>query len=113
MSTVMDPDQVDLVATGAEGRVVLIIIEPRLWGSDPQQVEQLRTKLNAYVAWIDSGGCAQAYPAARKHGIDILLQCLEDPSDEAAQLLMAARDGLAPRGIGVYYNIVTTDQPSS
>ena len=102
MSTVADPDVVDIVGQYEDGRVILYIMVPRTWYDAPEQVEQLRVKLNTYQAWIASGGCQQQYPAAAK-GVDIVTICLDEPTGEAAQLLLMAREGLQQRGIGCYY----------
>lgn len=102
MSTVADRDVIDQVAEGDGGRLILVIRVIYAWADAPEQVEQLRGKLNAYQAWIASGQCQQQYPSAA-NGIDILVVCIDEPTGEAAELLLLAREGLAQRGISLYY----------
>jgi hypothetical protein len=106
MSTVADATAVDRVARNDDGRLLLYIIVTLTWGDGgDEQVDQLMAKLNAYQSWVASGECQRQYPDAG-NGIDIVVVCLDEPHGRAAELLLAAREGLQKRGIGCYYQAV-------
>jgi hypothetical protein len=80
---VRNPRIVDLVTTDPEhGEVVLKMLEPRRWGTDPDQVEQLEEKLNNYFVYVLDGHLARQYPQYRSLPVRIQLECAETPREQ-------------------------------
>jgi hypothetical protein len=53
---VQNPRVVDLVVQDdSSGEIVLVMLEQRPWGSDPEQLRQLETKFNNYLEYVLGG----------------------------------------------------------
>ena len=91
---------VDLIRRDLEsGDVELLMLEPRPWGSDPQQLAQLEAKLNAYLGYVQTGSLARDYPQYAGAPVRFRLECAGPPSGPAAQMLAGIRDFCANDGI--------------
>lgn len=101
MPGVEQPNVIDLVAREANGRYVLVMVETRRWGSDPNQPSQLREKLNAYASYILDGAVARQDPAAEGQPVDIQLECVEVPSGIFATILELVGPRLQQLSIGL------------
>ena len=59
---VHNPRVVDLIHLDeATGEVVLLMLEERPWGSDPEQLRQLEAKFNAYLEYVLGGHMVKQY----------------------------------------------------
>ncbi len=80
---VHNPRVVDLVTDDdATGEVVLVMLESRPWGSDPEQLRQLEAKFNAYLEYVLGGHMAKQYPDYAEKPVRIQLDCAENPRAE-------------------------------
>lgn len=80
---VHNPRVVDLVTEDpATGEIVLVMLEERPWGSDPEQLRQLEAKFNAYLEYVLGGHMAKQYPAYADRPVRFQLDCLENPRSE-------------------------------
>ncbi len=101
MAGVADTGVVDLIAQDGDGRHLAIMIEERPWGSDPEQVAQLREKFNSYYTFIALGGYVEHVPEAAGQPITIQLRCSSQPDGEIAELLTQTQnDSSATTGSG-------------
>jgi len=76
------------------------MLEDRPWHSTPDQVTQLRAKLNAYASFITEGQYVSQVPDAAGQRVTIQLRCAEPPPGDVAALLEFAREQLESLGIG-------------
>jgi hypothetical protein len=98
---VEDPDAVDLVALDSEGgRCLVVMLETRPWGSDPEQGAQLKAKINAYAGWILDGSLLDAYPDAAGTAVVVRLDCPSPPTGPYAAITVLAGRALGELGIG-------------
>jgi hypothetical protein len=97
---IQDPGVVDLVAQDAEGTFLVVMVEERPWGADPEQPRQLREKINAYAGCILDGSLAARYPELAVGPIRIQLNCPREPAGEIAAITAHAAAQLARLGIG-------------
>jgi hypothetical protein len=86
MAGLAETNVVDLVAQDAEGTVLVVMVETRPWGADPDQAPQLRAKINAYAGFILDGALARNYPETAGKRVDIQLACPEAPVGEIAAI---------------------------
>jgi len=107
MAGIADAGVVDLVAQEGDGRFVAIMLEERPWGCTPDQVAQLRTKLNAYASFITEGQYVSQVPSAAGQRVTVQLRCAEPPPDDVAALLAVAEEQLESHGIG--FELVVVD----
>jgi len=104
MAGIADTDTIDLVGQDADGTYLLIMIEDRPWGADPDQADQLQEKINTYAGFILDGSLARHYPETDGHPVRIRLDCAEPPDGHIAHITDHAAGQLAHHGIGFQIN---------
>ncbi|MPY95623.1 MAG: hypothetical protein GEV08_21970 [Acidimicrobiia bacterium] len=108
MAGVEDPDVIDLVAHDAEGRCLVVMVETRPWGLDPDQGAQLKAKINAYATWITDGSLLASAPEADGAPVVIRLDCAEPPTGAYAVITVLAARNLGELGIGFEVHVADT-----
>ncbi|HEX5066461.1 MAG TPA: DUF6572 domain-containing protein [Myxococcota bacterium] len=104
---VFNPRVVDLVALDeANDEVVLVMLEERPWGSDPQQLRQLEAKFNAYLSYVLGGHLVQQYPVYAERGVRFQLDCVENPRAEDQAFFTAMSNFAAGEGIRLVVRVV-------
>jgi hypothetical protein len=106
MAGLEDPNTVDLVGLGADGRALMIMVESRMWGTAEAQGRQLREKINAYAGFVIDGSLARLYPETTGRPVDVQLDCIDIPNGEVAAIIEHAGRQLAKLGIGFRLNVV-------
>src|SRR5262245_30902499 len=97
---VQNPAILDLITVdAASGHVVLVMVERRPWGADPQQLRQIEEKINRYLGYALDGFLAEQYPQYRGKPVRIRLECAEPPHGDAARFVEAAEDAIAACGL--------------
>lgn len=104
MSGIADANTIDLVAQDADGTYLLVMIEERPWGSDPNQVTQLKGKINTYAHYVLDGSLARKYPETAAGPVRIRLDCTAAPTGHYAQVAAHAASQLAACGIDFQIN---------
>ena len=80
---VHNPRVVDLVTRDpVTDEVVLVMLEERPWGSEPDQLRQLEAKFNSYLEYVLGGHMARQYPDYAKLSVRFQLDCVENPRPE-------------------------------
>ena len=104
---VFNPRVVDLVSFDAErDEVVLLMLEERAWGSDPEQLRQLEAKFNAYLAYVEGGHLAKQYPAYAGKDVCFQLDCAEAPHGEAERMLRAMQNFAAGESLRLVVRVI-------
>ena len=104
---VFNPRVVDLVALDeANDEVVLVMLEERPWGTDPQQMRQLEAKFNAYLSYVLGGHLVQQYPIYAERGVRFQLDCVENPRAEDRAFFTAMTNFAAGEGIRLVVRVV-------
>jgi hypothetical protein len=107
MAGIQDPDVVDLVGQEADGTYLVVMVEERPWGSDPDQPRQLREKINAYASYVLDGTLAKQYPETAGQRIRLQLNCPQEPTGEVAAITVYAAAQLKTLGIGFGVRVLT------
>lgn len=85
MAGVQDTNVIDVVGHDpSSGEYLVIMVEERPWGADPDQAEQLRKKINSYAGYIVDGTLAKQFPETSGQRVRIQLNCWEAPSGQFA-----------------------------
>ena len=97
---VLNPHVVDLISHDAErGEVVLLMLEERSWGSDPEQLRQLEAKFNSYLEYVLGGHLVQQYPLYEGVDVCFRLECASSPEGDAETMLRAMQNFAAGESI--------------
>jgi hypothetical protein len=105
MAGVHESETIDLVARAADGRYLLVMVETRSWGTDPNQAEQLKAKINTYAQFALDGGLLRHYPETANQPIAIRLDCPATPDKATNTILARAAEHLAQFGIEILINV--------
>ncbi len=98
---VQNPKVLDLITfDAAAGHVVLVMIERRPWGTDPQQFRQIEEKINHYLGFALDGFLVQHYPQYQDKPVQVRLDCAEQPHGEAVRFVQAAEQAIRAQGVG-------------
>ncbi|MGI8648271.1 MAG: hypothetical protein DLM55_04390 [Acidimicrobiales bacterium] len=107
MAGIHDVNVIDLVTHFPEsGEYALIMIETRPWTDSPEQLFQLREKINNYAMFAMDEGMIRAYPQAAGKPLCIRLDCPNPPSTQVAGLIEHARQYLADYKIRFVVNVL-------
>lgn len=104
---VANPRIVDLIVPDPErGEVVLKMLEPRPWGANQSQLQQLEDKINSYLGYVLDGFLVEQYPRYRGVPVRVQLECVEEPSGVAAEMLEAAARFCGKEGLAFAVRVV-------
>lgn len=104
MTGIADTNTIDLVAQDADGTYMLVMIEDRPWGDDPDQATQLQEKINSYAGFIFDGSLVRHYPETEGQPVRIRLDCDQAPHGHIAHITDHAAAQLASHDIGFQVN---------
>jgi uncharacterized protein (DUF58 family) len=82
------------------------MVETRPWRNSPEQVAQLRAKINNYAMFAFDEGLIRAYPEAANKPLRVQLDCVETPTGEAAELVALAAERLGEHRIRFVVNVL-------
>ena len=101
-SPILDARVVDLVALSPdESTFVLSMIETRPWDGGDKQLREVQKKLWAYLNYIESGELEETQPDARDKAMTVILQCVEEPTDDVREFLRLASKYVRERGVSL------------
>jgi hypothetical protein len=91
---------VDLISVDElSGKVVLTMIERRPWGASDRQFQQIEEKINRYMGYALDGFLAEHYPQYEGKGVQIRLECAEEPHGDAVLFVQAAARAATDHGL--------------
>ena len=97
---VHNPRVVDLITRDPDtDEVVLLMLEERRWGSDPEQLRQLEAKFNSYLEYVLGGHMARQYPDYAELAVRFQLDCVENPRPEDGAFFTSMSNFAASEGI--------------
>ena len=85
--SVEQTDKIDFISTEPDGSVVLTVSDHLEWDRENRHLLILQSKLNAYLAFIESGQISEAYPSAQGKPIVISVRALYPPTPIAREFL--------------------------
>jgi hypothetical protein len=101
---------VDLITLDdATGEVVLVMVEERPWGSEPEQLRQLEAKFNAYLEYVLGGHMDEQYPDYAEKPVRFQLDCVENPPPRDASFFTAMDNFAASESIRWVVRVVRAD----
>ena len=108
MAGIHDTTVIDLVTHDpALDEYALIMTETRPWTDSPEQLSQLREKINNYAMFAVDEGMTRAYPQAVGKPLRIQLDCASPPSAQASALIEQASRRLADYKIRFIVNVLS------
>lgn len=106
MAGLADTDTVDLIAESPDGQeITLHMVHNEPWRDDPELLEQLKQKFNSYVAALTNGTLADQVPRLEDRTVRIVLDCIDTPTEQVADLLSFTVPQLDRFGIGLLVNV--------
>jgi hypothetical protein len=88
--TIQDENAVDIVSINAAQSAVVLTVSDHLdWSNTEQHQTIFRTKLNRYLAFVESGELLKRYPAAKGLAVEFIVVFKFKP-DRAAQVFLSS-----------------------
>ena len=105
-----DPSTIDAIGVDSEGVTVLTVSDHVDWVEPRSHLESLQSKLNAYLAFLESGEVYHVYPASvgRSARIEVVFRC--DPAPEGLRYLRKAHRAISKAGFTLAWR--TFKEPS-
>jgi hypothetical protein len=98
---------VDFIGTdNATGWVVLTISDHLNWDQEDEHLVLLQTKLNTYLAFIESGEIAERYPTAVRNKIRFEIVTQYHPSNKALDFLQKAQSVVEDAGFSLSWRLL-------
>ncbi len=109
---VHNPNVIDLISLDPEANeVVLLMLEKRPWGTDPNQLEQLDDKYNSYVSYVLDGHLAKQYPQYADKIVRIQLDCASPPGAQERARINAMRNFAISERLRFRMNVIAAQDP--
>ena len=89
--TVTDNRVIDIFSIDQEGHTVLTISDHLDWGDTYNHLVILQDKINAYLAFIESGEIYDSYPGAKNRPLKIKVVFQHEPDSEGYGFLSRAK----------------------
>ena len=101
-----DPTVIDVVGIDQTDEIVLSVSDHLDWSDEVGHLQALEEKLNAYLAFAESGELIQKYPNAtgRQVRIDVILKY--PPSSAAEAFFQHARAIVEDAGFGLAFRVL-------
>jgi len=97
-----NPRVIDAVGLEKQtGNVILTISDHLEWDADNEHVLMLQEKINAYLAFVESGEILESYPKAKSKTCVISVIALYHPNETGLRFLECARNTL--EGVGIEF----------
>jgi len=105
---VEETDVVDIVSTDREtGHIVLTIADHLDWTDSAGHQTILQKKLNAYLAFVESGEILEQYPNARNKPIAFRVVFQVPPDDSGRAFIARARQVIESAGLSLHDEVFT------
>lgn len=86
--TIEQENVIDIIGVNEEKKYISLIISDHLeWDEKNEKLLILQNKINAYLAYIESGQIYEQHPNAKSLDVVIDLTCLHKPSTEGLKFL--------------------------
>ena len=103
---VHNPRVVDLIRLDTErDEVVLLMLEERPWGTEPEQLRQLEAKFNSYLAYVLDGHMVKQYPQYAGKRVCVRLDCASPPGEGEQAMLTSMGNFAASENLSFEVNV--------
>ena len=109
--SVEEHNLIDFVSTGADRTVTLSVSDHLAWDTESEHLSHLKTKLNRYFDFINSGELVDRFPEAADHRLFIRVHFLHAPTSTAEEFLNRFRTAAEEEGVGFIHGPITSSRP--
>ncbi|HTQ95170.1 MAG TPA: DUF6572 domain-containing protein [Candidatus Acidoferrum sp.] len=103
--TVEETKLIDIISTDKRGRVNLTISDHLDWKDSEKHQRILQAKLNAYLAFVESGELLEQYPDAKNRKVIFTLASKFQPDFAGRKFLNRARKIIKSAGFDLRYKL--------
>jgi uncharacterized protein DUF6572 len=104
--TVEQRNVIDIISRDKEsGQVILTVSDHLEWSDSTRHQEILQAKLNAYLAFVESGGILTKFPDAAERTILVKVVLKFKPDPEGRAFLQRAQEAIEKAGFAFMYNV--------
>jgi len=99
------PDMIDIVATAADGKVLLAISDHLDWNDSLHHPQVLQDKLNAYLRFFESGEMYTKFPRSRGQWPEIEIFFEYEPDENGKAFLARSAEVIESAGLTLKHRI--------
>jgi hypothetical protein len=103
--SVDQPDVVDMVSISQAGEVALTVSDHLDWSNSIEHQTILQNKLNAYLAFVESGELIQQYPEARGRNVVLNVVFKHRPDRDGLVFMKRATRVIQSAGFRLQYEL--------
>ncbi len=86
--TIEQENVIDIIGVNKEeGYVSLVISDHLEWDEKNEKLLLLQSKINSYLAYIESGQIYEQHPDSKELDVHIVLTCMHEPSSEGLKFI--------------------------
>jgi hypothetical protein len=101
------PNVIDLVTHDPKSEeYALILVQTGEWEDSPQQLDQLKAKINNYLHFALDGDLVRKYPQAAGKPVRLQLDCTSPPSPKTEEFLAPVEKAVRQRGLRFVVNLL-------
>jgi hypothetical protein len=102
--SVLESKTIDIISTDKQGRVVLTVTDHLSW-EDENHLHILQKKLNAYLAFVESGEVYEKYADAKGRAFLFKVSCKFRPNAEGLDFLTKAKEIIERAGFQFQHDV--------
>ncbi|MBK7685679.1 MAG: hypothetical protein IPJ25_06405 [Rhodocyclaceae bacterium] len=103
--SIEDAQVIDIISSAPDGSFTTLTATDHLdWGSR-EHLMMLQEKLNAYLAFIESGEIFDSYPKAKGTKLKLEVVCKYEPDEEGSKFLALCGDAILNAGFSFGYRV--------
>lgn len=112
--SVCEAQKIDVIGFDSSSQQVVLTVSDHLpWDGGDEHAEILQAKLNAYLAFIESGEVAEAYPRASEAvGYRIEVVGKYPPDDAGAEFIAAVQEVIEEAGFEMRFRLLEENAPT-
>src|SRR5579863_5336311 len=100
-----DPKVIDIASIDPKGIVILTISDHLDWQDNKNHIRLLQQKLNAYLAFVESGDIFQKYPEAKDRPVVFRVVSKFRPDFEGERFLIQAKSIVESAGFSLKHEL--------
>jgi hypothetical protein len=103
--SIEDTQVIDIISTDPNAEEVVLTATDHLEWGGKEHLMTLQDKLNAYIAFIESGEIFESYPNAKGKKLKIDVVCKYQPDEEGRKFLAQCGEAVENAGFGFGYRV--------
>jgi hypothetical protein len=103
--SIEDTQVIDIISSAADGGSVTLTATDHLEWGNREHLMMIQDKLNAYLAFMESGEIFDTYPKAKGKELKLEVVCKYEPDEEGKKFLTLCGEVISNAGFSFRYRV--------